>query len=533
MKKFADLVRHLDESNRTGHKVQALHDFFARSESADAAWAIALISGNRPRRPVNYNLMVEWACEYAAIDNWLFTECYEAVGDLGETLALILPENETQHNELPELAWWMENVILPLREIPLEQQKEAVLNAWIKLNTLERFIFNKLIGGSFRLGVSDKLLTQGLSKYSGIPQATIAARLMGKWEPTPYFYRSLIHPDTGSTDDSKPYPFCLAFPLDIEPAQLGKPEDWLAEWKWDGIRAQLIRRQGQTFLWSRGEELITERFQEISAESAQLPDGTVLDGEILGWKNEKPLSFLDLQKRIGRKSAGAKLMQDVPVIFMAYDLLEKQGADIRDKSLLLRRQYLAEILPVADSVLRLSPAIAFQSWDDLSAKRQESREHHTEGLMLKRLDSVYHAGRKRGDWWKWKIEPFLIDAVLVYAQRGTGRRAGLYTDYTFAVWDGETLVPFAKAYSGLTDEEIRQVDAYIRANTLERFGPVRTVKPELVFELAFEGLQESKRHKSGIAVRFPRINRWRKDKRPAEADSLETIRALLNSKHSI
>jgi DNA ligase-1 len=351
---------------------------------------------------------------------------------------------------------------------------------------------------------------------------------MGSWEPTPLFYAGLVAPDSGDADASRPYPFFLAHPLEGDPAALGDPADWQAEWKWDGIRAQVVRRAGRSFVWSRGEERVTDRYPELAAVADALPDGTVLDGEILPWKGGAVRPFAELQKRIGRKTLGKKLLEDVPAVLMAYDLIEEGGADLRETSLAERRDRLEALVPrLNHPALLLSPRLTFDTWDALAAERRGSREKRVEGMMLKRRSSAYRVGRVRGDWWKWKVEPFAVDAVLIYAQPGHGKRSGLHTDYTFGVWDGGKLVPFAKAYSGLTDAEIRKVDAFVRANTLERFGPVRTVKPELVFELGFEGIQASTRHKSGIAVRFPRMLRWRTDKTPEDADTLDRVKALL------
>jgi DNA ligase 1 len=368
-----------------------------------------------------------------------------------------------------------------------------------------------------------------LSVVSGVDEPVIAHRLMGSWEPTAAFYQRLLSQDTRDADFSRAYPFFLAHPLESEVSSLGELQDWLAEWKWDGIRAQLIRRAGLTFLWSRGEELITERFPELSKIAALLPAGTVIDGEIVPWKGEMPLPFPQLQRRIGRKTVDSKTLREVPVVFLAYDLLEHEGVDTRGQELRWRRTRLAELIErtPAGGLLKLSPVVEAPSWEALTAAREQARLRGAEGLMLKRLSSPYRVGRQRGDWWKWKVNPFTVDAVLIYAERGHGRRASLYSDYTFGVWEGDRLVPFAKAFSGLTDEEIQKIDAFVRENTVEKFGPVRTVKPELVFELAFEGIQRSPRHKSGVAVRFPRMARWRTDKRIEEADSLETVRALL------
>jgi DNA ligase-1 len=402
------------------------------------------------------------------------------------------------------------------------------------------------------VGVSQQLITRALAEVSSLDAAIIAGRLMGEWQATPEFYSGLTAPEgvpdhaqtegvsRSEGDTARPYPFCLAYPLEDAPETLGEIALWQAEWKWDGIRAQLIRREAgdgaRTFLWSRGEDLITERFPEIAEVGERLPPGTVIDGEILPFREGAFLAFMALQQRIGRKTLTKKILSDVPVILVAYDLLEWEGRDWRGQPLSHRRAQLEQVVQqVAMPTLRPSPVIAVSSWPQLAAARERSREQNAEGVMLKRLDSAYKVGRQRGDWWKWKIAPYTIDAVLVYAQRGSGKRASLYTDYTFAVWDvdagsGERhLVPFAKAYSGLTDAEIRKVDHFVRQNTLEKFGPVRTVTPQLVFELAFEGIQRSTRHKSGIAVRFPRILRWRDDKTIEDADTLDTIQAMLSA----
>jgi DNA ligase 1 len=343
---------------------------------------------------------------------------------------------------------------------------------------------------------------------------------------------------SADADLSRPYPFHLAHQIDFPLEDLGAIADWQAEWKWDGIRAQLIRRAGESFLWSRGEDLVSERFPEITTASFALPDGTVLDGEILPWKDNSVMPFAQLQRRIGRKTIGKKLLEEVPVVLLCYDVLEFAGEDIRSKPMRERRALLEKILAdlpeEAKKTLLLEPIVKAANWNELAEIRAESRNRKVEGFMLKRLDSPYRVGRPRGDWWKWKIDPLTIDAVLIYAQRGTGKRASLYTDYTFAVWNsGGELVPFAKAYSGLTDAEIRRVDRFVRDNTLETFGPVRSVVPKLVFELGFEGIQRSTRHKSGVAVRFPRILRWRDDKKPEDADSLAAIYAMLDAEEKI
>ncbi len=527
MKAFAELYAALDETTRTNDKVAALTRYFAAAGPADAAWAIYFLSGRKPRQVVPTRKLQVWAAAEAGVPEWLFDESYAAVGDLAETIALLLPVGETS-SPLP-LHVWVEQRLLPLRGAAEEEQHRAMLQAWRETDARQRYVWNKLITGAFRVGVSQHLVTRALAQVSGVPAAVVAHRLMGDWQPTADFYARLVALDPGDADVSRPYPFFLAHPLEGGPADLGAVGDWQAEWKWDGIRAQLIRRAGQVFLWSRGEELVTERFPELADLGRLLPEGTVLDGEILPWVGGQVQPFAQLQRRIGRKTLTKKILAEVPVILLAYDLLEWQGRDVRGEPLEWRRGRLRALVEeaVRDGRLLLSPVVTAGSWEELAAARAESRGRNVEGLMLKRHGSPYRVGRVRGDWWKWKIQPLTIDAVLIYAQPGSGRRASLFTDYTFGVWDGGKLVPFAKAYSGLTDAEIREVDAFVRRHTIEKFGPVRTVEPRLVFELAFEGIQRSTRHKSGVAVRFPRILRWRTDKKIEEADSLATVRALL------
>jgi DNA ligase-1 len=526
LKAFADLYATLDETTKTNEKVEAMRRYFAQALAADAAWAVYFLVGRKPKQVVPTRKLCEWAAQAGGIPDWLFDESYDAVGDLAETVALLLPPPQRSSDR--PLHWWVQDKLLPLRGAGDALQQETLLQAWSEMDRRQRFVWNKLITGAFRVGVSRLLVIRALARVTGLAPAVVAHRLMGDWEPTPAFYQALVAPDRHDADVSRPYPFFLAHPLEVEPQALGDIGLWQAEWKWDGIRAQLIRRAGRTFLWSRGEELVTDRYPELAEAGDLLPGGTVIDGEILPWK-DKVLPFAQLQRRIGRKALSKKLLADIPVVLMSYDLLELDGTDIREKLLFERRVLLEQLLDRTALHGRLiaSPTIAAASWDELARFRAESRGRNVEGIMLKRLASPYRTGRVRGDWWKWKINPYTLDAVLIYAQRGNGKRASLYTDYTFGVWDQGQLVPIAKAYSGLTDEEIHQVDAFVRRNTLEKFGPVRTVKPELVFELAFEGIQRSTRHKSGIAVRFPRMARWRTDKKPEEADTLEAVRALL------
>lgn len=527
MKAFVNLFSALDATNKTNEKIEAMVNYFTSAPPEDAAWGIFFLSGRKPKAVVQVPKLCMWAIEAADIPGWLFEECYEAVGDIGETMALVLPRTKSA-TTLP--LHKMVERLYSLKRAPEDRQRQTVMDTWSEMDTIERFVWNKLLTGQFRVGVSQQLVARALAQVSGISVEVISHRLMGNWEPTAEFYTALLSHETEDADISRPYPFSLAYALDADPETLGPVTEWSAEWKWDGIRAQLIKREDQTFIWSRGEDLITDRFPELVEAANFMPNGTVIDGEILSWRNGV-LDFGELQQRIGRKIVSAKLMQEVPVVLMAYDLLEHEGRDVRDQSFAWRRLTLENLLATNFHAgrFRLSPVLTALSWTELKVSRAESRAHNVEGLVLKRLDSPYRVGRQKGDWWKWKIEPYTVDAVLIYAQRGTGKRASLYTDYTFGVWNNGQLVPFAKAYSGLTDEEIAQVDAFVRRNTLDKFGPVRVVKPELVFELGFEGIQKSTRHKSGIAVRFPRILKWRTDKPPAEADTLDTIKSMLDA----
>jgi len=552
MKAFADLYTALDATTSGNAKLAAMKDYFSHAPAEDAAWAVYFLSGGKPRQIVPAKWLRQIAQEATGISVWLFEECYQAVGDLAETIALLLPETLEPTSEISTkgLRIWIEEYLLPLRGLPLDELKPRLIQLWAQLDTRMRFVCIKLITGSLRVGVSKLLVTRVLAQISGIDSKRIAQRLVGYTDlstwPTAERYLALLAGESEnerSLYSGQPYPFFLAHPLpallnqpDEVAALLGATDNWLAEWKWDGIRAQLVRRAGQTWLWSRGEELITDRFPELAAMGQGLPDGTVLDGEIVVWQNGQVQPFAVLQQRIGRKTLTAKVLRDAPVILLGYDLLEWQGSDQRAVTQMQRRALLEQVIQrYSHLTLMLSPLLEAANWDELAQQRSVSRTLGVEGVMLKARDSRYGVGRTKidGIWWKWKIDPFTIDAVLIYAQRGHGRRASLYSDYTFAVWTApsdnpeRTLVPFAKAYSGLTDAEMHKVDAIIRKNTIEKFGPVRSVKPTLVFELGFEGIARSPRHKSGIAVRFPRMLRWRVDKPVDEADTLETLTALL------
>jgi DNA ligase-1 len=581
MGRFATLAVKLGTSTKTNDRLEALENYFSEADDADKVWVIALFSGRRPKRTVNTTLLWEWCRELTGLPGWLFEESYHTVGDLAETIALLLPVGDggvevagaagavdgagDRWTERDEGNRSLTYYLLRLAKLGKEEEsvkKAFVLECWASMNSDERFIFNKLITGGWRIGISQQTVVNALARATGAEAAVIAHRISGDWDPATTSYEALISGEGGGSELSRPYPFYLAYALEEEPAALGDPAEWQAEWKWDGIRGELIRRGGQLFVWSRGEELMTEKFPEYQAWRERLPEGVVLDGEIIGLGSGPrvaensdreedaraadtrrasavreqdrnrldfvPLPFAALQTRIGRKNVTKKHLQEVPVGFIAYDLLEYGGQDWRNRSLRERRAQLEDIVRSVDHpLLQLSPVIPFDNWEQLAAIRQSSREVGSEGIMLKRKSAVYQVGRKRGDWWKWKIDPLVIDAVMVYAQKGHGRRSNLYTDYTFAVRAGDQLVTFTKAYSGLTDKELAEVDAFVRKNSLEKFGPVRTVRPELVFEIAFEGIAASARHKSGVALRFPRINRWRKDKTPAEIDTLEELKRML------
>ncbi|MDM0121135.1 ATP-dependent DNA ligase [Variovorax arabinosiphilus] len=546
MKAFAALYRELDATTSSLAKQGALQRYLQAAAPEDAAWAVYFLAGGKPRQLVPTKLLRLLAQEAAGLPEWLFDESYEAVGDLAETIALLLPPPTESHDL--GLATWVEQHLLPLRKTPSDELADTLRSQWRQLAADERLIYFKLMTGSFRVGVSRLQVTQALAAVGGLDPKRVAQRLMGythiSGQPSAVDYAGLIGAENDSELNQKtsgqPYPFFLAHPFNQPVEQfdalLGPPADWIVEWKWDGIRAQLVKRGGAVSLWSRGEELVTDRFPELATMGEALPDGTVLDGEIVVWRDDKVQPFAELQRRIGRKTLGPKLLREIPVVLLCYDLLEWQGGDLRTMPQQERRALMDELVTqVQHPQLIASPMLTGDSWSDLSRQREAARAMGVEGMMLKQRHAHYGVGRTKdvGTWWKWKIDPLSIDAVLIYAQRGHGRRASLYSDYTFAVWDGppgqadRKLVPFAKAYSGLTDAEMGRVDAVIRKTTIESFGPVRSVKPTLVFELGFEGIAKSTRHKSGIAVRFPRMLRWREDKPVEEADTLETLAALL------
>ena len=530
MRDFAEAYDEIDTTTATNLKVAAMSRYFRHAPPADAAWAAYILSGRRLKRFIGPSLLHRWLVEASGLPEWLVDESYSTIGDMAETIALLMETDESTKvaTDVP-LAEWIDERLLPLRDEDEAQQHEAIVGWWRTLPYRECFLLNKLLTGELRVGVSELLVTRALAEVLEVSRADVARRMMGEWRPGTEFWEGLKSGDLPATDPSAPYPFYLASPLADDVQTLGPPADWQIEWKWDGIRGQLIRRNSQCFIWSRGEELVTARFPEIVEAATWLPNGVVLDGELVAWRDGAVRPFSELQQRIGRKKLSANILQEVPVRFLAYDLVEQEGADIREVPMHERRARLEVLLKGAPSVLSLSPLVSAASWDELAALRTESRSRSVEGLMLKARNSVYGTGRQRGSWWKWKIEPYSFDAVMVYAQPGHGRRSNLYTDYTFAVWNGGELVPVAKAYSGLSNNEIGELDKWIRGHTLEKFGPVRAVEPVQVFELAYEGIAESNRHKSGIALRFPRILRWRMDKPASEADTLQNLQAVLEA----
>ncbi|MEM9171642.1 MAG: ATP-dependent DNA ligase [Pseudomonadota bacterium] len=537
MRRFIELYSALDQTNSTRAKVAALADYFSTTEAADLAWAVYFLSGRRLRRLVGSRLLQQWLSEASELPDWLVTDTYANVGDLAETIALLLADRvDPDALSQTTLSGFVSATLQPLAKMDDTEKRAVVTGLWQALPYDACYVVNKLITGALRVGVSQTLVATALAQVAELPRPVILHRMMGQWQPDAQFAERLMSADDGQTAQSQPYPFFLASPLETQPGELSVAEvgtalgaraDWIAEWKWDGIRGQLICRNGERYLWSRGEELITAQFPDVTGASAPLPDGTVIDGEILAWRDDAPMSFAALQRRIGRKKPGKKTLNDYPAALRAYDLLEWQGEDIRDRPLTQRRALLEALHRQHPDAFALSETLDAENWQALADLRAASRARSVEGLMLKFGRSAYGTGRKRGDWWKWKIEPHTVDAVMLYAQAGHGRRANRYTDYTFAVWRDDELVPIAKAYSGLTDVEIDELDRWIRRHTKERFGPVRAVQAAQVFELAFEAIARSTRHKSGVALRFPRIRRWRRDLAVKDADTLASLEALL------
>lgn len=521
MRRFTELLRDLDQTTSTLKKVEALERYFREVPSSDACWALFLISGQKIPTKINRTFIQETFCEYMGMPMWLFRESAAHVGDGSETMALLRGPKDGVV-EPPALGEFVENELLKLKALHPDEVKVKLRSWWENFDEAVLFLMHKCFSGNFRMGVSKNLLVQALANVAGIDKETMDFRLMGDYRPTPQYYENLLVQDVTIERKSKPYPYYLASPVEDPEKEFVSWDEWCVEWKWDGIRCQLIKRDGEVFLWSRGEELINESFPEVIAQGQLLPEGTVIDGELLPFKEGKVLSFANLQTRLNRKKVTKKDLDLTPISIMAYDLLEWDGVDIREQPLRERRALLEKL-----RVFPVSELVEVNALDEARVLQVESRDRGVEGFMLKRWDSPYLSGRRRGSWWKWKIDPLTIDCVLLYAGSGTGRRSSLYTDYTLGVWKDNELIPVTKAYSGLTDEELSSMDNWIKKNTVEKFGPVRSVKPEHVFEIAFEGIQESNRHKAGVALRFPRILRWRKDKKPEEANTLDDVKKLL------
>ncbi|MGH8137144.1 MAG: ATP-dependent DNA ligase [Steroidobacteraceae bacterium] len=532
MRAFSELYEELDTTTSTNLKVAAMVRYFNAAAPADAAWAAYILSGHRLKRFIGPTLLYRWLIEASGLPEWLVDESLASVGDLAETVALLMERTAPGYAQVvPDvpLSTWIEGRLLPLRTEDEPKQRAAIVDWWRTLPYRECFLVNKFLTGELRVGVSELLVTRALVEVLSMPRPDVARRLMGDWRPSAEFWEALRSGEAPAEDPSAPYPFFLASPLEADPATLGPRDQWLAEWKWDGIRSQLIRRRGECFIWSRGEDLVTERFPEVVAAAAPLSDGVVLDGELVAWRDGAIRPFADLQQRIGRKKLSPAILKAVPVRFLAYDLLEQDYVDLRALSLRERRARLEALVAAAPDVIDISAPVTAESWEELAQVRTQSRARSVEGLMLKSLDAPYGTGRQRGSWWKWKIDPYSFDGVMLYAQPGHGRRSNLYTDYTFGVWNDGELVPVAKAYSGLSNVEIAELDRWIRSHTREKFGPVRSVEPTQVFELAYEGIAASSRHKSGIALRFPRIARRRPDKPAAEADTLADLQEVLKT----
>ena len=546
MKAFTELYWRLDATSSITEKVAALRDYFAAAPPDDAAAALAVLSGSRQLRSVSTAQLREWAAEATGFPAWLVEECYAHVGDLAETLALVLPEPaaEAAAGSGLGLAEAMQATIHDLRGAGDDRKREVVLAVWRQLAPRERIVWHKLLTGGLRVGVSRTLVARALAEIAGVEQAEMTHRLAGEPPADGPAFARLLAAESPLADSRRPYPFFLASALDRTALDhvaedLGAVADWQAEWKWDGMRAQLVRRGAELAVWSRGEELVNDAFPEIAAAGAALPPGTVLDGELLAVAGGRLLPFAMLSKRASRKTVTKKILAEIPCVFVAYDLLEQRGEDLRPRPIVERRARLEALVatPFTDVIagparadanrLFLSPLVTAATWEELAAARAESRSRGVEGLMLKRRSSPYAVGRTRGDWWKWKVEPLEIDAVILYAQAGHGRRAGLHSDYTLGLWHDGKLVTVAKAYSGLTDAEIVEIDRIVRATTVEKHGPVRICTPTLVMQLAFEGVSRSTRHKSGVAVRFPRIIRWRRDKDPADAGTLADLQRMI------
>ena len=558
MNAFAALIDELDQSTGTNRKIDLIAGHLQRANAHDAAWTVLLLMGERRKRLITGRRLRDILQQASAMPDWLFDDCQSHVGDSAETLSLLWPQlrndiRDRIHNPVvtkwvnqlsssPPMHWWMEDLLPAVAKMEPEEQSNAVLAIWESLPSERLFLFNKLLTGGFRIGVARGLVVKAIARGFNLEEALVLERLMTPGTASEQWFQSLtaIAGEERANRGPVPYPFFLASPLKQDAIEATPASEWWVEHKWDGIRGQLIQRESGTYLWSRGEELINEQFPELIDMAAAIPADTVLDGEVICWAEieKQPRPFSDLQRRLGRKTVGRKLRLECPVSFVAYDLLELSGQDLRSSSLRERLGQLDELQRKIEAQstgwrCRLSSGQRLESWDQLDRLRKQAVDEGAEGVMLKHLASPYLSGRKRGYWWKHKRDPMTLDAVLIYAQAGRGRRANLFTDYTFALWENQSepsssrqLVTFAKAYSGLNDSEILALDRWIRSHTRERFGPTRSVEPDLVFEIGFEGIQASRRHKCGLAVRFPRILRWRNDRTADSANTIEDARIL-------
>lgn len=532
MQLFAKMFERIDQTTGTNEKVAAMAEYFSTAELEDKIWASLLLRGRVHRTPLTSHRMRAAFARLSQAPKWLLEECFSHVGDTAETLALLMNSGVLKVDTTPQersLHVWMTEELVGLRTLDDAELDQRLLALWRSTKPEEWFLMNKLLTGAFRIGVSERLVLKALAQATGESESVWHQWLLGKSERDFEELKRVFRGEAPKRETLQAVPFCLAAPLEVSFFETEQPQNYLAEWKWDGIRAQIIKKEDKVWIWSRGEDMITESFPEIKQMAASWPEDAILDGELLVWDKDKPADFHVLQQRLGRKRLTLDILQSAPVTFMAYDFLHLNGEDLTQLPLSARRTHLERFVTEHPRErLILSPPVRFETWDELRRIQQSAREQAAEGLMLKNLNSPYISGRKRGVWWKFKVEPYTLDAVLLYAQAGTGKRSNLFTDYTFALWREDQLVPFAKAYSGLDNKEIEELDRWIRRNTKEKFGPVRSLKIEHVFEIAFEGIAPSTRHKSGIAVRFPRILRWRKDKLPKDADRLDDAWKLIN-----
>ena len=533
MRAFADLLDRLSLTASRNTKLTLVRDFLASTPDPDRGWALAALTGELrfdAAKPTFIRKAVE-----ARMDPLLFRWSYDFVGDLAETVSLVWPARPGANRE-PAL----EEVIEALRGAN-RNEVQRLIETWLDaLEPTGRWALLKLMTGGLRVGVSSRLAKQALADLGGVEIGAIEEVWHAQEPPYPAIFAWLQgHGEAPSTTSPGRFrPVMLAQALDeaVDFAKLD-PADYACEWKWDGIRVQAVSEQGVTRLYTRTGDDISKTFPDVVR--ALTFEGAI-DGELVVMSQGKVASFSDLQQRLNRKTVDAKLMASYPAGIRAYDLLADGAEDTRHLPFSERRQRLeAFIATLASPHIDLSPLQPFDSWAqlaDLRADPPPGEAQVAEGVMLKRWDSAYLAGRPKGPWFKWKRDPFLIDAVLIYAQRGHGKRSSFYSDFTFAVWTPDetgqlVLTPVGKAYFGFTDDELKQIDKFVRDNTTERFGPVRSVRAEpdfgMVFEVAFEGLQASPRHKSGLAMRFPRIHRIRWDKPPRDADHLTTLQAML------